>query len=93
MNKYKKREFFDDQVRYYFLFNFILNRDKPSISKNSLVIAKKIREQIADQKMTYCEFRKKSTERKKCEKGIKSEDQIGGQAFHVIHSERSNKNK
>ena len=38
--------------------------------------------------MTLWEFRNISSERKKCDINIKSEDQIGGQAFHIIQTDR-----
>lgn len=44
--------------------------------------------------MSYWEFRNKSSERKKLDTNFKSEDQIGGQASHIVQTDRNKyKNK
>lgn len=66
-DKYKKRDTYDDHLR-----------EKPSLSKNSLKLANKIKSQYGGSTTaTYCEIRKQSMDKKKLQK---SEDQIGGQA-------------
>lgn len=70
MNKYKERYNYDNNLRI-----------KPSLTKNSLRLARKIKSQYTGaNKIPYCEIRKKSLEKKKFE--IQNdEDQIGGQAI------------
>ena len=70
-DKYKNRSGYDDHMR-----------QKPNLSKNSLQIARKLRNQyLGNKAVPYCEIRKQSLERKK---QLKTEDQIGGLAVPVL---------